>query len=453
MTEVVDAPTTRRVREIEPGVVLIIVGLALALYLQGAFLLRAQVIMAVPLVVGVLLAPGAPVLTRRDLPAVLTAAGLAGWAVIDGALTGHLTAGFRYLLLIAGVLVLAGVCRRLPGPARATLVDGLLVVCCAVAALGWFGVVAENTTLGFHSLGIWRASSTLTYPNSTAAVLAMAALVCLALRGDDPTARWRGCAATVLLTGLVATLSRAGLGGLGIGLVVLGFGIGWRRLVRAAAGPVLGALVALVGLLPAITAPATTAVPIVLAVLAAVAGVLIGSLVGATRVVLAVLVVGSAVALVPLSARLTSRFTFDSTDRWGSFLAAWRIFLRHPLAGVGPGIDRLVLTRPSGGISVYLFVHNEYLQILAELGVVGGILVAAFLVLVIRRLWHDRVAAGALGVGALAALAALVLHAGFDFVWHIPAVPLLAAAFVGLGMPQISTTTVGSSTMEREATE
>jgi O-antigen ligase len=111
------------------------------------------------------------------------------------------------------------------------------------------------------------------------------------------------------------------------------------------------------------------------------------------------------------------------------------------VTGVGPGIDQLVLARTAGGATVFRFAHNEYLQVLAELGVLGGVLLVAFLALVMHRLWRDRVDAGALGVGGLAALTALALHAGFDFVWHIPAVPLLAAAFVGLAMPRTSSTT------------
>jgi O-antigen ligase len=430
-----------RARGIEPGVVLLVAGLALACYLQGAFFPRAQALIAVPLVVGALLAPRLPTLTRPDLPVVLTAAGLAVWAVADGALIGHLAAGFRYFLLIAGVLGLAGVCRQLPGTARGTMVNGLLAIGCAVAALGWFGVVVHNTTWGFLSAGQWRASSTLTYPNATAAVLAMAALVCLALRTTDPTARRLGGAATILVTGLVATLSRAGLGGLGIGLVLLGFGLGWRLLWRAAVGPLLGALVATIGLLPSITAPTPTVVTIVVAVLAAVIGSVIGSRVAAGRLVLVIVVAGMAAAPVLLAARLASRFTFDSPDRWGSFRAAWELFLRHPVTGAGPGIDQLVLARATGGTSVFRYAHNEYLQVLAELGVPGVVLLVAFLALVMRRLWRGRADTGALAVGGLAALAALALHAGFDFVWHIPAVPLLAAAFVGVAMPQTGPTT------------
>jgi O-antigen ligase len=219
-------------------------------------------------------------------------------------------------------------------------------------------------------------------------------------------------------------------------LVLLGFGIGWRPLLRGAAAPLLGAVIAMTGLLPSITAHTPTTVTIVIAGVAAVIGVVVGSRVRATRLVLVVLVVVLAAALVLLSGRLAERFSLDSPDRWGSFRAAWDVFLRHPVTGVGPGIDQLVLARAAGGASLFRYAHNEYLQVLAELGIIGGLLLVAFLALLMRRLWRDRVDAGALGVGGLAALTALALHAGFDFVWHIPAVPLLAAAFVGVAMPQ-----------------
>lgn len=423
-----------RARRIEPSVALFVAGIALACYLQGAFYPRAQLLVAVPMVVGALLAPRWLTLHRPDLPVVLAAAGLAGWAVVDGVLTGHLAGGSHYLLLIAGVLGVAGACRALPGPARLGVAHGLIAVCCAVAVLGWLGVVAFRATWGFQSDGMWRASSTLTYPNATAVVLAMAALACLALRTKAPASRWLGCAATVLVAGMTATLSRAGLGGLMIGLVLLCVGIGWRPLWRASAGPLLGALVAMAGLLPSTLAHTPTVSTVALAVLAAAIGLVIGAYVRANRVVGACFVAGLAGALVGAAGLLATRFTFDSPDRWGSFQAAWTLFLHHPLTGLGPGIDQFVLTRATGGVSVYRFVHNEYLQTLAELGILGGILVIALLVLVIRRIWHDRQDTSALGIGGLAALVALSMDAGFDFVWHIPAIPLLGAAFVGVAL-------------------
>src|ERR1051326_8190695 len=109
MAGIFGARALARARASEPSVVLIVAGVALACYLQGAFGPKAQVLVGIPIAVGVLLAPRLPALGRVDRLTVLAAGGLAGWAVLDGALTGHVLAGLRYLLLIAGVLVLAAV--------------------------------------------------------------------------------------------------------------------------------------------------------------------------------------------------------------------------------------------------------------------------------------------------------------------------------------------------------
>jgi len=37
-----------------------------------------------------------------------------------------------------------------------------------------------------------------------------------------------------------------------------------------------------------------------------------------------------------------------------------------------------------------------------------------------------------LRAGAIAGLVCLALHSGFDFLWHVPAVPMLAAVAIGL---------------------
>ncbi|MGB8381478.1 MAG: hypothetical protein WCG47_09540, partial [Dermatophilaceae bacterium] len=72
----------------------------------------------------------------------------------------------------------------------------------------------------------------------------------------------------------------------------------------------------------------------------------------------------------------------------------------------------------------------------AELGAIGGLLLAALLVMILRRLYRARTPNAAVQAGALAALAALGVHAGFDFIWHIPAIPLVAAALAGAGSQQ-----------------
>jgi O-antigen ligase len=455
MSKPVIPPAIRRVLAVEPSVVVILAGLALAGYLQGAFYGWAQLVVALVLFGGVLLLPRAPTFTREDLPVTLAAAGLAGWAVVDGVLTGQSAGGIRYALLIGGALLLAGTCRQLRSGARTDLLSGLIMICCLLATLGWVGVVGHHRPWGFESPGLWRASSTLTYPNATAALLAVVGLVCLALRTRDPGSRWLGFAATALTTGLVATLSRAGLLGFGIGMVVLVVGIGWRPVARAVLAPLAGTAVALAGLLPSVTAGAPTPVTIGLAVAGAVVGLGIGSRSATSWLLL--LVPGGAVAAAFLSPRaggLESRLTFDSPDRWAAIDTAWRLFAAHPLTGAGPGLDRLVLTGTQDGTHVFRYAHNEYAQVLAELGAVGGVLLAAFLFVVVRGVHRTRPSAGPLGVGVLAGTAALVVHAGFDFVWHIPVVPLFAAALIGLAAPEplagTPPATTGSSDTEME---
>jgi O-antigen ligase len=429
------ARAVRRLMAVDPSVAVIVFGLALALYLQGAYYGWAQLVVAVVLFAGVLLLPRGPVFGREDLPVALAVGGFAGWAVVDGLVKHEPAAGVRYALLIAGLLVFAGCCRELRGGARTDLVRGLIVICGLVAALGWVGVVIHHPTWGYAGPGLWRASSTLTYPNATAALLAVAGLVCLAIRARDSGGRWLGIAATALITGLAATLSRAGLLAFGVGAVVLVVGLGWRPVVRAALAPLVGSAVAMAGLLPSITADTPTVATVGLAVAAALAGVGIGSLAGTSRLVVLAPVAGVGVVAIAVVS-VGSRFSFDSPDRWDSIRAAWRLFTENPLTGAGPGLTRLTIERTQGGAGIYRYVHNEYVQVLTELGVIGGVLLVVFLFTVVRRLHRPQPSAYALGFGVLAGVVALVVHAGFDFVWHIPAVPLVVAALIGLALPE-----------------
>jgi O-antigen ligase len=72
--------------------------------------------------------------------------------------------------------------------------------------------------------------------------------------------------------------------------------------------------------------------------------------------------------------------------------------------------------------------HNEYLQSLLDMGIVGGALVGALLWTFLRRLARSS-RLSLLDAGTAAALAALCAHNFVDFEWQIPA---NAAAFVAL---------------------
>jgi len=73
--------------------------------------------------------------------------------------------------------------------------------------------------------------------------------------------------------------------------------------------------------------------------------------------------------------------------------------------------------------------HNDYLQILADTGIVGGLLGLSFLVLLFgkgfaRRSSSDKFRRG-VATGALAGCFAVLVHSAFDFTLHTTANALL----------------------------
>ena len=54
-----------------------------------------------------------------------------------------------------------------------------------------------------------------------------------------------------------------------------------------------------------------------------------------------------------------------------------------------------------------------------------------------RLAWQGRASSPSVEVwaGLLAGLLALGVHSAFDFLWHVPAIPLLAALLIGLTTP------------------
>ena len=73
--------------------------------------------------------------------------------------------------------------------------------------------------------------------------------------------------------------------------------------------------------------------------------------------------------------------------------------------------------------------HNEYLQVLLDLGLVGVVLVGALLARVFRAALRGA-ARGGLELGLFGALLALAIHNLVDFNWQIPA---NAVTWIALG--------------------
>ena len=127
--------------------------------------------------------------------------------------------------------------------------------------------------------------------------------------------------------------------------------------------------------------------------------------------------------------------------RWAIWEGTLRMAGQAPLLGVGLGAfqDAFPIYRhqiiPSGMLVDH--AHNDYLQLLAEVGVVGLLVLAwAFIGLsrfVLRR-WavrHDPFVRG-LTMGGLGALAAVAAHSAVDFGLHMPANALLVVVLLAL---------------------
>jgi hypothetical protein len=444
---------------------LLLGALSAALLAQGAYYPRAQVWVVVLVAAALLLlpragslragaadsrAPGSRAPGSRGLGSQLAdlltgtasvavpALGLAGWALADAALHAQLRTALPYLVLLAGVLAVLFGCSRLDAAARDLVLTGLVSCGVLLAVVGWLGVALHLPRWTWQGQGLWRASSTLTYPNATAVVLAMLTLVVLARLTDSPPSVRLGLGATVLLVGLAATLSRAGLLALAVGVLVLAAARGPAAVARAGRAAALGAAVATLGLIPAMTGATSRPGPAILALAGGLAVSAGAAVLRWNRGVAGGFALLALLLCLPRWSGIVAitgvRLTVDDPERAASFRAASGIFGEHRLIGAGPSLSTLTWS-PGQDTRIYRYAHNEYLQVLAELGIVGGLLLAALLVSTLRLLGRRCRSGGAVSAGALAAVTALAVHAGFDFVWHIPAIPLLAAALVGLASP------------------
>ncbi len=222
-----------------------------------------------------------------------------------------------------------------------------------------------------------RLSGTLGSPNSAASYLSVVLVIALAVVLSRPAARRMSLAAAALVTGgvgLALTVSRGGTLAFAVGAVALLGLAGRRRILRAA--PLL---------------------------VAAVAAALLAAAFGDEMLSRFVDDAGAAESRVPLMA------------------IALRMIASAPLLGVG--INNFVTALPDFVTPEFsqewlYVVHNYYLQIASEAGLLTLVAFAAFLIVVIRNGWAasktlpDDLALLALGV--VGAVLARVVHMNFD---------------------------------------
>jgi O-antigen ligase len=123
--------------------------------------------------------------------------------------------------------------------------------------------------------------------------------------------------------------------------------------------------------------------------------------------------------------------TVDSSDPTTGRTHFWsgtvEVIKDHPLTGAGLGAFSAVYPRYDTANGNYRLeqAHNDYLQILSDGGIVGGVLGLAFVVWLfvaaLRRIQtHDKMRRG-VALGALSGCAGVLVHSFFDFTLHTAA--------------------------------
>jgi O-antigen ligase len=138
------------------------------------------------------------------------------------------------------------------------------------------------------------------------------------------------------------------------------------------------------------------------------------------------------------------RFSLDhllSEQRPTFWANALQIFSRFPLFGSGLGtFTGLYPDIEQDGVLVRAFhAHNDYLEYLAELGILGmGLLLGGILFLVLKSffVWRGRKhpEVKGLALGGLVSLVAILIHSLTDFNLHIPANMLLFSVLISVTM-------------------
>jgi O-antigen ligase len=142
--------------------------------------------------------------------------------------------------------------------------------------------------------------------------------------------------------------------------------------------------------------------------------------------------------------RILDRFSSHAdeltTNRRVTMLkGTWHVFLAHPLIGCGLGALVAVYPRyePYYDGKIVDHAHNDYVEVLAETGVAGGICGLAFFLLWLRearmRLVREQTFfSKAIHAAGVTACAGMAVHSFVDFNLHIPANGLVFLVMVAL---------------------
>lgn len=174
----------------------------------------------------------------------------------------------------------------------------------------------------------------------------------------------------------------------------------------------------------------------------------------AAPVLLTIAVLAIAIYLPP--DKLISRFGYLTAGNGiaaHSRLPLWRdtaqLIREYPLMGVGLGTFEAPFLKQKTSDPMLLdqYAHNDYLQVLAETGVIGFMLLCWALVTALRSCWPRRPPTqidAALSAGAFGAVTAIALHSLTDFNLSIPANATIVAWIGGIAASLQDTSSKGA---------
>jgi len=357
-----------------------------------------------------------------------------------------------------------------------SLIDVSIIM---VAAVAGYGLLQKISPLDYpvHSLDGVRMDSTLQYSNTTAVVLGMGVVLALTRMTTLRNLVLRGLYAAITLSFFIAlylTVSRGGIGSLGIGLIVL-FALGSGRLqmltnlllLSLPGAWLLWQMQSLPGLLGTSVSPQQKITDgtlfrndLILAVLVAFALQAAYAFVAnryeltpAPRRALGVLVVAGGVLAVAVGAfvvlnayggpeqayaklfsnadesenvgrRLTS---LDISSRGEYWSVAWDAWKQRPLTGTGAGTFQYTWLKDRSGTNGVKQVHNLYLEQGTETGLFAFLAMLGFTVVLVGYTGRAAWRAGPQGerrlllAGLLSALVVYLVSSAFEWHWYIPA--------------------------------
>ncbi len=446
--------------------------------------------MAVFVWVGVGVAAICGVLPAVKLPRVLLVPliailGLAAWTLVSLAWTESAERTFAEFARIVGylgvvILIWLGVGRSTWRLVAAGLLTAGVLVCFLTMLSRFWPALFPSDTVAIN-LKTTRINYPFGYWNAVGSWSAMTITLCLAYAAHARSGIVRGLALAAVpmcSIGLYLALSRAGFGGVLIGIIVLLVLAEWRWLtfiqtLLAAVGSLV-VILALQGHRELVEGTGSGGAWSVALVLTLVGGVLAAfAAVGRSKrfgqrlkmhpisgrrfsiAVVSVAVVAIAFLVAAWGGSAYDEFTGGDTgaiatndetrllqlngNRNNLWASAWRAFEANPIGGIGAGTFEFWWSRDGTNGEFVRDVHNIYLEALAEQGVVGLVLLLAVFLGLLLAAWRARSPLmerdrGAVGVqaGLIAVFAGFMFQAGVDWMWESTAVAVFALVAVAI---------------------